>query len=60
MQYNDGAWQTGMTIRDYFAAKAMQAIIAADTQWSINNDVLAQMAYDKSDAMLRVREGGAA
>lgn len=59
--------QFGMTLRDYFAAKAMASFIASDT---INNlirarvsgttlqgfDVLADMAYVQADAMLKARE----
>jgi hypothetical protein len=46
----------GMTLRDYFAAKAMQsfAVHEATMQWS--NDRLATEAYDLADAMLKARE----
>jgi hypothetical protein len=51
-------WQTepGMTLRDYFAAKAMQsfAVHEATMQWS--NDRLATEAYDLADAMLKARD----
>ena len=47
--------EQGMTLRDYFAAKAMQGIIAADIQWTINNDVLSRMAYEIADAMMKER-----
>ena len=45
-----------MTLRDYFAAKAMQsfAVHEATMQWS--NDRLATEAYDLADAMLKARE----
>jgi hypothetical protein len=51
--------QEGMTLRDYFAAKAMQAdmtdgIHENDFAWS------AARAYKMADAMLKAREGGAA
>jgi hypothetical protein len=48
--------QRGMTLRDYFAAKAMQsfAVHEATMQWS--NDRLATEAYDLADAMLKARE----
>ena len=48
--------ENGMSLRDYFAAKAMAAIITADTQWSIPRGDCAAMAYDQADAMLKVRE----
>ena len=46
--------QDGMTLRDYFAAKAMQALISRkdfefeDSAW--------ENAYDMADAMLKARE----
>jgi hypothetical protein len=47
-----------MTLRDYFAAKAMQGILVATvtpiTVWS-QNDV-AETAYKMADAMLKARE----
>ena len=44
------------SLRDYFAAKAMQsfAVHEATMQWS--NDRLAAEAYDLADAMLKARE----
>ena len=44
--------QDGMTLRDYFAAKAMQALIDNDTLFS---DIAIQ-AYQLADAMLKARE----
>lgn len=45
----------GMTLRDYFAAKAMAALIEDGGYGSRNND-LAKGAYSVADAMLRARE----
>jgi hypothetical protein len=49
----------GMTLRDYFAAKAMQGF-AADGAFARDNgltiDELAEDAYDVADAMLKARE----
>ena len=47
-------WQSesGMTLRDYFAAKALQAI--ADPCHS--PELFANRAYEIADAMLRARE----
>jgi hypothetical protein len=42
----------GMTLRDYFAAKAMQALIDRDTFF----DDVAESAYKVADHMLRARE----
>jgi hypothetical protein len=47
---------TGMTLRDYFAARAMQVLLSAvdvdisDRQW------MAERAYAFADTMLKVRE----
>ena len=45
----------GMTLRDYFAAKAMAAIIAHDTR-AISADEDAEICYQIADAMLRARQ----
>jgi len=42
----------GMTLRDYFAAKAMQAI--ANDSWS-SEDAIATYSYLIADAMLKER-----
>ena len=46
-------WQEGMTLRDYFAAKAMQGICAR-VQWSY--EATADTAYAMADAMIKARE----
>ena len=43
----------GMTLRDYFAAKAMQAIINTKNYTFVN---VAETAYKQADAMLKQRE----
>ena len=49
-----GVTEQGMTLRDYFAAKAMQALISRkdfefeDSAW--------ENAYDMADAMMKARE----
>jgi hypothetical protein len=70
-QLNQGRVMHGMTLRDYFAAKAMQAHAAA--QWAsyytatangnefspfnvFNESDLAEMAYDVADEMLKARD----
>ncbi|MGE2011255.1 hypothetical protein GP938_23285 [Escherichia coli] len=45
----------GLTIRDYFAAKAMQGIISSECNYGAFSD-LASDAYSIADAMLRARE----
>lgn len=47
----------GMTLRDYFAAKAMQALASsphATQEWI--NDHLTKSAWAMADAMLKARE----
>jgi hypothetical protein len=45
----------GMTLRDYFAAKAMQALIDNDGLFS----EIPTQAYELADAMLKARETNA-
>ena len=62
---------TGMTLRDYFAAKAMQALVSNDVlqeiwrDWTNGNELenedsvvhaYATVAYGIADAMLKARE----
>lgn len=47
--------QDGMTLRDYFAAKAMQSLIATDNYGSAAR-VCAKDAYEFADAMLDARQ----
>lgn len=46
----------GMTLRDYFAAKAMQGICASGPALEWSNDRLAAEAYAMADKMLAARE----
>jgi hypothetical protein len=48
--------ETGMTLRDYFATKAMQAFLTRETKFSENLMMYAGAAYDVADAMLKARE----
>ncbi len=60
-----GLHVTGMTLRDYFAAKAMQAIIAGnitgqkieDRSWLEADQWAPHISYEIADAMLRARNG---
>ena len=61
---------TGMTLRDYFAAKAMQGIVSsidgednyqrlrghATDAWLSVSEWIARDAYKQADAMLKARE----
>ena len=47
----------GMTLRDYFAAKAMQGMLAACTGWSdAYQERMAKTSYMMADQMLKERE----
>ena len=45
----------GMTLRDYFAAKAMQAMVSLPNA-DMSHDGYADWAYRQADAMLKARE----
>jgi hypothetical protein len=47
--------ELGMTLRDYFAAKAMQSLILLDYVHD-NSDSIADKAYTMANAMLKTRE----
>lgn len=48
----------GMTLRDYFAAKAMQGLLAQAMGTALGSDpkYAAEYAYATADAMLKARE----
>jgi hypothetical protein len=47
----------GMDLRDYFAAKAMQAILSrVDTDLTFDADILAINSYKVADSMMKERE----
>ena len=56
--YFTGKHAVSMTLRDYFAAKVMQALVTEKDSngelWS-EGDV-AELAYSQADAMLKARE----
>lgn len=56
-RYKPKIVSSGMTLRDYFAAKALPAIIAGTLPHSLHMcKEAAQMAYAHADAMLEVRQ----
>jgi len=56
------AWFPGMTLRDYFAANALQGMISANVGFFDTNkaredaNLAARSAYEYADAMLKARE----
>lgn len=47
---------TGMTLRDYFAVKAMQGMLAGNVEMFSPADILVKTAFDLADAMLEARK----
>ena len=49
--------ETGMTLRDYFAAAAMQGLLSDGNAMVVcGPNSIAAMSYEMADAMLRVRK----
>jgi hypothetical protein len=55
----------GMTLRDYFAAKAMQGVLSAQTEildgllkHTGGSGSISELSYNLADAMLKAREDG--
>ena len=46
---------TGMTLRDYFAAKAMVRLVGANEEGVHSAETLAMLSYRLADAMLKER-----
>ena len=55
MTDNGSVEYPGMSLRDYFAAKVMAALTAADVDEAKTAEHLAMGAYELADAMLRER-----
>jgi len=47
---------TGMNLRDYFAAKAMQGMLSENSGIRYPTDELVDFAYKVADAMMKARE----
>jgi hypothetical protein len=49
----------GMTLRDYFAAKAMQGMLAGqDRRLVATKEFIGETAYEYADSMLKYRDSG--
>ena len=59
---HDAPSHSGMTLRDYFAAKAMQGLLSSIGEWTTGipnvefSESVAEDAYWIADAMLKARE----
>ena len=51
-----GLLNCGMTLRDYFAAKAMTGLLTAEIVGEYSNEHVAEIAYMIADAMLEARK----
>ena len=47
--------EAGMTLRDYFAARAMQTLIQIVSRLNQPVDTIAETAYSFADAMIKMR-----
>lgn len=54
--FNAEGSQLGMDLRDYFAAKAMQAILFNDKEAAAPDGLIAKGAYEIADAMMKARQ----
>jgi len=50
------AHQSGMDLRDYFAAKAMQGIVDSSVDAGLETTQIADSAYRIADAMIKARK----
>jgi hypothetical protein len=48
-------YKNGMTLRDYFAAKALQGLVAGTLQ-TVDTSLIARDCYVLADAMLKARK----
>ena len=48
----------GMTLRDYFAAKALQGLLAGEMEIALDPSQFCQSAYVYADAMIKERNKG--
>jgi hypothetical protein len=54
---SDRFLRSGMTLRDYFAAKAMAAMLSIENVHLINTETqIATLAYQQADAMMKARK----
>ena len=47
---------TGMSLRDYFAAKAMQGILSSLNTHDMTMQEISLISWEQADAMLKARE----
>lgn len=52
----DRAYESGMSLRDYFAGQAILGILHYEGKWEDTIKIRAQLAYQLADAMLKEKE----
>ena len=53
----EGSWIDGMDLRDYFAAKAMQGVLASlNPNYPIHLEDFTEKAYAMADVMMEARK----
>lgn len=56
---NESEYYEGMSLRDYFAAKAFERLVEAHIRGTVDDlskDIIAHEAYSYADAMLKARQ----
>jgi hypothetical protein len=48
-------YESGMTLRDYFAAKAMQGLLSSGKLHPTDTDYCCALSYEMADAMLKAK-----
>lgn len=56
LEKHNGRDLSGMDLRDYFAARAMQAYMSRQLIEGYDEDVIAEMSYKVAEAMMRARD----
>ena len=56
MHYDLADNEHGLTMRDYFAAKAMTGLLTAELVGEYSNEHVAEISYRIADAMMKARE----
>jgi len=51
-----GTQESGMTLRDYYAAMAMQALLTNDKDAAASDSLISKGAYEMADAMMKARD----
>jgi hypothetical protein len=56
MQYADDSYQTGLTLRQYYAAKALQGLLSGQWPDEKESEEIARRAFVLADFMVEARK----